>query len=139
MHSSPETDPLLVPPTVVKYLVSVRESLTPAEMAKLRETPAFPQQGAGVRCVPVALYEPSDELKQSGLPLPFLDWPAKWRSSSDEAKLLFDLGLLKVPPVDALLALAADQTDAKLRALTMSYLTANFAKHYSASCAYSCS
>jgi len=120
---------------LVNYLVSVRETLTATEMAKLRETPAFPQQGASVRVTPGALFEPSEELKLSGLPLPFLDWPAKWRSTSNEAKLLFDLGLMKQPPVDTLLALAADAKDAKLRSFALAYLTANFAKHYTTSCA----
>lgn len=119
---------------LVNYLVSVRETLTSTEMAKLRETPAFPQQGAGVRVVPGALFEPSEELRQSGLPLPFLDWPVKWRSISNEAKLLFDLGLMKQPPIDTLLTFAADAKDGKLRSAALAYLTANFAKHYATTC-----
>ena len=119
---------------LVNYLVSVRETLTSTEMAKLRETPAFPQEGASVRVIPGSLYEPSEELKLSGLPLSFLDWPAKWRSNSNEARLLFDLGLMKQPPIDTLLVLAADPKNAKVRSLALAYLTVNFAKHYAATC-----
>jgi hypothetical protein len=119
---------------VVKYLVSVRDSLTSAEMAKLRETPAFPQAGTSSRCTANQLYEPSEELKTSGLPLAFLDWPSKWRSNSDEARLLFDLELMKHPSIETIISLAANPKDSKLRSQAFSYLTTNFQKYYSVTC-----
>ncbi|KAG8840644.1 hypothetical protein FRB91_005846, partial [Serendipita sp. 411] len=49
------------------------------------------------------LYEPTDAMRQLGLPL--LDWGnnPKWRTNSDEAKFLFFLGLQRYPPLQELL------------------------------------
>lgn len=78
----------------MKYLVSVKDNLSKEELARLRQTAAFPlAQPAGkdgskppvVRKKPSQLYEPVDTLRD--LKLPLLDWgEAKWRSNSDEGE-----------------------------------------------------
>jgi hypothetical protein len=79
----------------MKYLVSVKDTLTTDELAKLRQTAAFPQEvpigvdgvkPATVRKKPAQLYEPVDALRELGLPV--LDWgEGKWKSNSDEGEL----------------------------------------------------
>ena len=71
---------------LMKYLVSVKDSLTADELAKLRQTAAFPlesKEGSAIRKKPNQLYEPVEAMRELGLPL--LDWgEAKWKSNSDE-------------------------------------------------------
>jgi hypothetical protein len=75
-------------PDLVKYLVSVRDSLSKDELERLRETRAFSIEGqatAEKRGVhrPKDLYIPQEELRALGLPI--LDWgQGKWKPSSDE-------------------------------------------------------
>lgn len=88
---------------LVKYLVSVRDTLTAEEISKLKKTAAFPLEVKGVnqptanhdtatvvkakieRRMPSQLYEPTDTLRSLGLPL--LDWGnAKWKPTSEEGK-----------------------------------------------------
>ena len=85
---------------LVKYLVSVRSTLTFLEMRRLSETPAFPKEGAGKeqsaaktspkvqRYRAKELYEPIDIFRELGLPI--IDWGAnnQWRPESDEGKSL---------------------------------------------------
>lgn len=81
---------------LVKYLVAVQSTLTAAELERLRMTSAFPREmtnpealsekGKTPRCKASDLYEPSDVLRELGLPL--IDWGgrAKWRGTSEEGK-----------------------------------------------------
>lgn len=79
----------------MKYLVSVKDTLTSDELAKLRQTAAFPLEmeadkdgakPATVRKKPAQLYEPVQAMRDLGLPV--LDWgEGKWKSNSDEGKL----------------------------------------------------
>ena len=91
-------------PELIKYLVSVRSTLTNEEMRSLIETKAFSKEGETVvdsQGVPARhtardLYEPSDTFRR--LKLPILDWgqKVKWRSHSEEGKLSL------APPVSLL-------------------------------------
>jgi hypothetical protein len=76
----------------MKYLVSVKDTLTDEEMGKLKHTSAFPleiktekdgSQRAIIRKKPFELYEPVEAMRE--LDLPVLDWgEGKWRPGSDE-------------------------------------------------------
>ena len=86
--------------TFVKYLVSIRSTLTVQEIRRLKEIPAFFVEGAGKeestawttpkvrRFRAKDLYEPTDFFRDLGLPI--IDWGAnnQWRWSSDEGKFL---------------------------------------------------
>ena len=66
-----------------------------------------------------SLYEPTDALRELGLPL--LAWKtSKWRSTSEEAKFLFSIGLRRHPDIEEVLGLAADTKvfDTSQKALT---------------------
>ncbi|KAJ1932082.1 hypothetical protein FBU59_006489, partial [Linderina macrospora] len=121
---------------LLKYLVSVKSSLSNQDMSKLRGTKLFPAVGEpAVHYMARDLLAPSDE--NIALKQPVLLWPNKFRNTSDEAVLLFDLGLRKHPACRTLLQIAAsapiDQTagngDAKdnLRTIALEY----FIEHYS--------
>ena len=78
---------------LMKYLVSVKHTLSDEEMAKLRQTAAFPEEVETpdgetpkvVRRKPHQLYEPLDAMRNMGLPV--LDWgQGKWRSNSDDGE-----------------------------------------------------
>ena len=90
---------------LVKYLVSVRSTLTILEIVRLRETAAFPKEGAGKEQTAAGtsskvqrykakdLYEPINILRDLGLPI--IDWGAnnRWRPESDEGKFLWWLAI----------------------------------------------
>ncbi|EPQ50301.1 hypothetical protein GLOTRDRAFT_82416 [Gloeophyllum trabeum ATCC 11539] len=124
---------------LMKYLVSVQSTLTPEEFARLKNTAAFPRENTPgedaeknktVRYKASTLYEPLDVFRQ--LKLPILDWGAnvKWRGSSEEAKLLYRLGLLRFPPLEVIINLAAS-TDVNVRKEAMQYFMQNFSTRYS--------
>lgn len=81
---------------LVKYLVAVQTTLTTNEMDRLRNTSAFPREttssgltpekGKVSRCKASELYEPTDTLRELGLPV--IDWGGrtKWRGTSDEGQ-----------------------------------------------------
>ena len=81
---------------LMKYLVSVKDTLSSDELARLRQTAAFPQEvekvveatggsTSAVRRKPNQLYEPVEAMRALGLPL--LDWgDGKWKSNSDEGE-----------------------------------------------------
>ncbi|WVF71489.1 hypothetical protein IAT40_006295 [Kwoniella sp. CBS 6097] len=123
---------------LMKYLVSVRDSLSDEELKRLRQTAAFPleiqpiEEGGQqpkpiIRQKPHQLYEPVEAMRSLGLPL--LDWgEGKWRSNSEEAKMLFSLGLRRFPPIDVLLGIAAGRPPMNEKALQ--YLLNNIHNHY---------
>ncbi|KAI0299353.1 hypothetical protein B0F90DRAFT_1810632 [Multifurca ochricompacta] len=104
---------------LVKYLVSIQSTLTPQELERLRHTSAFSKQGASneqlalgtgrkiQRYKAMDLYEPVDIFRE--LCLPIIDWGAdnRWKPSSDEAKFLFSLGLMRAPSLSEILKIAA--------------------------------
>jgi hypothetical protein len=107
--------------------------LSEEELLRLRNTAAFSREltqddpdGLPNRYQARQLYEPLDIFRK--LKLPVLDWgqKVKWRGSSDEgmyehfdqpirfnnvstAKLLFDLGLERSPPLGTIISLCTDQ------------------------------
>ncbi|KAJ3078512.1 hypothetical protein HK102_004456, partial [Quaeritorhiza haematococci] len=74
------------------------------------------------------LYNPSDVLRELGLPL--IDWKGKWRSTSEEAKFLHALGLRTHIPVDDLVKLAGPGATPDKRAKVLNYFVENFRGHY---------
>jgi hypothetical protein len=84
----------------MKYLVSVKDTLTKEEKDRLKATAAFPLDTSDglvdpagatdvkkpiVRKKPKELYEPTPAMRDLGLPV--LDWgDGKWRPASDEGE-----------------------------------------------------
>ncbi|KDQ08135.1 hypothetical protein BOTBODRAFT_180161 [Botryobasidium botryosum FD-172 SS1] len=121
---------------LVKYLVQNGHTLTPAEQQRLKEASAFlkeepnearVQRSSFLKAAPITmqdpkhftasqLYEPTDTLRQ--LDLPILDWDInnQWQANSDEANLLFELGLNRRPAIHDLLERAACSHPALSRA-----------------------
>lgn len=121
---------------LMKYLASVRSTLSHEEFQKLKATAAFSKELDGTeskdkpnRFAAHQLYEPLDIFRK--LRLPVLDWgtKVKWRSSSDEAKFLFDLGLRRQPPLGVLLTLCTDQ-DPQFRSVALHYFLDNITTKY---------
>lgn len=129
---------------LIKYLVSVKEILTEHEVEKLKHTNWLPKEGEPKVEVPPGpdgkprkprtnrysanqLYEPSPA--NQALKLPLVEWPGKWRSTSDEAKLLFFLGLNKMPSVEVLLNLAAHPKDIEFRENALQFFLEHFADY----------
>ncbi|KAK5827481.1 hypothetical protein F5H01DRAFT_331562 [Linnemannia elongata] len=143
---------------LVKYLASVRETLSSGEIKRLKATPIFPKEDPDavkpdtpppqrvkaegdttespptpppvqVKRYPAnALYGPNEVLAPLGLPM--IEWKGRWRATSDEAKLLFELGLLTHPTLDVLLTLASPPTDKDIQAKALAYLLENFKTQY---------
>ncbi|KAJ7874669.1 hypothetical protein B0H14DRAFT_2717085 [Mycena olivaceomarginata] len=120
---------------LTRYLVEVRSSLTPDEWTKLKMTAAFSKEASvggkdqeRKQYHAKQLYEPTDALRQLGLPV--IDWGQhKWKSSSDQAKLLFDLGLMRYPRLDMLIGLCAGP-NAQIRPIALKYLLDNLSSRY---------
>ncbi|KAJ7129825.1 hypothetical protein C8R43DRAFT_1026002 [Mycena crocata] len=120
---------------LTKYLVEVKSSLTAAEWTKLKMTAAFSKEVRSGETdqkrgqfFAKQLYEPVDVFRQLGLPV--IDWGQhKWRSSSDQAKLLFELGLIRYPPLNVLIGLCASPDD-KVRPIALKYLLDNMTARY---------
>lgn len=131
---------------LVKYLVSVKDILTDVEVDRLRNTSWLPKDGDSKIAPPPGpdgkprkprttrycanqLYEPIPTNRE--LQLPIVEWPVKWRSTSEEAKLLFFLGLNKIPPIDTLLRIAATPQDSNLREKALSFFLEHFGDYRS--------
>ena len=127
---------------LIKYLVAVRDTLSALEMDRLKQTAAFMCEGetgkaegdgtskvAPKRYMARHLYEPTDTLRNLGLPI--LSWSeqVKWRSNSEEAKFMFDLGLQRHPSLETILTLASSQ-DIDKRAAALKYFIDNHSARY---------
>ncbi|KAG7090828.1 hypothetical protein E1B28_009910 [Marasmius oreades] len=116
---------------LVRYLVSVRDTLTTKEIDKLKETVAFTAEGGKTDKLYQArqLYEPLDIFRQLGYPV--MDWgkKAKWRNGSDEAKFLFEIGLRRHPPLHHLIDICSTAED-KTRELALTYLLSHIPSVY---------
>ncbi|KAI9067076.1 hypothetical protein FKP32DRAFT_1644765 [Trametes sanguinea] len=124
---------------LIKYLVEVQTTLTPVELDRLKLTAAFPRElrpdeklpenGRTPRARASDLYEPLDVFRE--LRLPVIDWGThpKWRSNSEEAKFLFQLGLRRYPPLPEIIALAAS-SDEKIRPAALKYFLDNYTTRY---------
>lgn len=115
---------------LVVYLAKQRAHLSAAEMERLRHTPIFPAEGTLERFRAAQLFEPLDALR--AMQVPVLAWPNRaWRASSDEAKLLWDLGLQRHLPLPLVLARAAGDDDGQ-RTQALQYLLDKFQQYASA-------
>ncbi|KAJ7078918.1 hypothetical protein B0H15DRAFT_859732 [Mycena belliarum] len=120
---------------LTKYLVDVKATLTDEEWTKLKMTAAFSKEARvgetgqkRTQYFAKQLYEPLDVFRQLGLPV--IDWGQhKWKASSDQAKLLFHLGLLRHPPLSTLISLCAS-LDAQIRPIALKYLLDNMSMRY---------
>ncbi|KAF5355265.1 hypothetical protein D9758_006047 [Tetrapyrgos nigripes] len=121
-------------PELIKYLASVQSTLSADEWQRLKLTAAFSPEvptadNPSKRLRAGELYEPLDVFRHLGLPV--IAWGAqnKWRSSSPEAKLLFDLGLQRQPPLNTLINLCASSTP-DIRNSAFQYLIENVDTKY---------
>ncbi|KAJ1951405.1 hypothetical protein IWQ62_006430, partial [Dispira parvispora] len=89
-----------------------------------------PPQPSIVRHCAANLYVPTEELQSLGLPV--LDWPGRWRASSEEAQFLLDLGLRNFPPLKDLIQLIAEAPSTSFRATALRYFVNQFDIHYRA-------
>lgn len=115
---------------LIRYLVSVKNTLTDHELARLRKTAAFPVAPRGgsandksvkiKRVTPDALYEPTAEHEALGVDV--LDWGIPWKPHSAEAIFAFSLGVKRLVDVGDLLRLASDPSDAGQRDRAFKYL-----------------
>lgn len=112
---------------LITHLVTIQSTLTADEITKLQMTSAFSKEGEKAppgkksRYRASDLYEPSVTNRQLGLPI--IDWgeKTKWRTSSEEAKLLHRLGLRKNPPLDLTVKLCAS-SEPDMRSAAFKYL-----------------
>ncbi|KAI8324847.1 hypothetical protein GQ54DRAFT_295847 [Martensiomyces pterosporus] len=123
---------------LLRYLVSVKDTLSNQEMAKLRDTKLFPAECKEGETP--AYYRACDLLvpssEHTALQRPVIKWPGRFRTGSDEATLLFELGLRRNPSCRTLLDIASsaplDQScrtgdrDDNLRTHALGY----FIEHY---------
>ncbi|KAK4138631.1 hypothetical protein BT67DRAFT_437948 [Trichocladium antarcticum] len=120
---------------LIKYLVSVKGDIPAADLRKLHESPLCPAE-AGPRGMESTkgttrlykvseLFEPNDSLRALGLPI--LQWPGppgSFRSTSEEGRFLYSLGLRPHPSVQELIEMMASP-DYVRRRDAMSYFVAN--------------
>ncbi|KAG9078227.1 hypothetical protein FS749_009799, partial [Ceratobasidium sp. UAMH 11750] len=124
---------------LVKYLVAVRDTLTALEVERLKQTSAFMREdqagdkggdsAAPKRFMAKELYEPVDVLRGLGLPILLWGEQAKWRPNSEEAKFMFEIGLLRYPALETILTLAA-AADINKRAPALKYFMDNHSTRY---------
>ncbi|KAG1807427.1 uncharacterized protein BJ212DRAFT_1449281 [Suillus subaureus] len=120
---------------LITHLVTIQSTLTADEITKLQMTSAFSKEGENAlpgkksRYRASDLYEPSVTNRQLGLPI--IDWgeKTKWRSSSEEAKLLHRLGLRKNPPLDLTVKLCAS-SEPDIRSAAFKYLIDSIPSKY---------
>ncbi|KAG0011532.1 hypothetical protein BGZ80_000622 [Entomortierella chlamydospora] len=144
---------------LVKYLTSVRDTLSSGEIKRLKATPIFPKEdfskeisvtpppvpakadGTGLESsatpppvLPIKRY-PANALyvpteDHIALGLPVIEWKGRWRSTLDESKLLLELGLLTHPSLDVLLGLAAPPSEKDIQVKALQYFIDNFKTLY---------
>ncbi|KAG8731231.1 hypothetical protein FRC11_004681, partial [Ceratobasidium sp. 423] len=125
---------------LMKYLVAVRDTLSPLEIDRLKQTAAFMREGEEGEGKPKRyfardLYEPIDTLRNLGLPVLFWSPTVKWRSGSEEGKwyyigkFMFELGLKRYPPLETILTLAG-AADIDKRGAALKYFMDNHTARY---------
>ncbi|KAJ1300947.1 hypothetical protein OPQ81_003373 [Rhizoctonia solani] len=119
---------------LIKYLVAVRDTLSPLEIDRLKQTAAFMREGEEGEGKPKRylardLYEPVDTLRNLGLPILFWSTSVKWKSGSEEGKFMFELGLKRFPPLETILTLAG-APDIDKRATALKYFIENHSARY---------
>ncbi|ORX61525.1 hypothetical protein DM01DRAFT_1404308 [Hesseltinella vesiculosa] len=147
---------------LIKYLTTVKDTLSKLEVRRLQQTAIFTKEGEEpktktgkrpsgklddqgkpimesvtkqvyVRYKASDLYIPTDTLRQ--LQLPLLDWKSlRWRASSDEAQFMRSLGLKSHPAFEDLLVIAtpASNQNTALRQRALTYLIDQHEHYHSA-------
>ena len=122
---------------LVKYLASVQDQLSNAELEKLRSTPLFLSDvplASGdskkeIRYRAMDLYAPTSELRSLEV-VRMISWlETKWRSSAPEAKFLTRIGLQTDLSLDEILELCANGTE-KQKTAALLYFLENFDRVY---------
>ncbi|CCJ30604.1 unnamed protein product [Pneumocystis jirovecii] len=120
---------------LICYLASFKDNIPNSDFEKIKKTLICKIEGNSLRTYLVSeLYEPNDILRE--LTLPIIEWPKnKWNPSSNEALLLFSLGLKRFPSVDVLINLAvsgpSELREKALKFFTVNYYTYNYGSAYS--------
>lgn len=120
---------------LVKYLISVQDSLTSSEFSRLSKTAWLPKEGESAtneggqspKYRASELYEPSQVLRV--LKFPLLSWTGRFADA--ESKFLGKLGLHKHPSARAVLQAAADPKDATRRKDALQYYLEHYSSRYS--------
>ncbi|KAF8415202.1 hypothetical protein L210DRAFT_3465017 [Boletus edulis BED1] len=123
-------------PDLIDYLVQVQDTLTPDELSRLESFVGFAEEGAQgdsdmrprYRALDV-LYPPLDIFRQ--LRLPVIDWSERWQNESDQAALLYRLGLCRYPPLEKIVMLSSAVQDVTVRETAFKYLCDNLLSKYS--------
>ena len=111
---------------VIHYLASVKRDIPSKDIERLKSTPLAIAEGSTEKQRANQLYEPNETLRS--LSLPIISWKGPWRQYSEEATLLYQLGLRKFPPPSTLIELAASK-DVSVRERALNYFLLNFAAH----------
>ncbi|ORY79100.1 hypothetical protein BCR37DRAFT_349993 [Protomyces lactucae-debilis] len=113
---------------LVQYLASVRNDIPREDIKRLHDAKIAESETSTTKFRATDLYEPNDTLRKLGLPI--IKWPVdKWKSTTEEAILLYSLGLRKYPKLDTLMSTVGTTKDAALYERTLRYMVANFAVH----------
>ncbi|KAG6379359.1 hypothetical protein JVT61DRAFT_11822 [Boletus reticuloceps] len=122
-------------PDLIRYLVSVQNTLTPDELLRLESFTGFTEEGTRgdggerPRYRAIDLYPPLDIFRQ--LQLPVIDWDEIWQNESDQATLLYHLGLRHYPPLEEIVRLSSAAPDVRVRETAFKYLYDNLGSKYS--------
>ncbi|KAG5518644.1 hypothetical protein PMAC_002613 [Pneumocystis sp. 'macacae'] len=120
---------------LIYYLASSKDNIPISDFEKIKKTLICKIEGNSLQTYLVSeLYEPNDTLRE--LTLPIIEWPKnKWNPSSNEALLLFSLGLKRFPSVDILISLAvsgpSELREKALKFFTINYYTYSYGSSYS--------
>lgn len=110
---------------VVTYLASVSKDIPLKDIERLKSLPLATAEGTTDRRIVKDLYEPGDNLRL--LKLPVISWPKdKWKPHSQEATLLYSLGLQKFPSAKTLIEIAGTSSDSDVRERALNYFLLNF-------------
>lgn len=118
---------------LVKYLLTIQDSLSKDEIDRLAKTPWLPREGETApegskpqKYRASQLYEPNQTFRT--LKLPLLGWTGRFGDA--ESKFLQRLGLQKYPALRSLLEAAADRSDATRRSEALRYYLEHYLMRY---------
>lgn len=112
---------------VISYLASVKRDIPAKDLEKLKNTPLAVAEGSSEKRLARDLYEPNDTFRQLGLSV--IAWKNTWRTYSEEATLLYQLGLQKFPSPSKLIEIAATAKEPARREQALTYFLTNYAQH----------
>ncbi|KAG5437655.1 hypothetical protein PCANB_000692 [Pneumocystis canis] len=120
---------------LIYYLASSKDNIPLSDFEKFKKASICKIEGNSSQTYAICqLYEPNDALRK--LTLPIIEWPRnKWDPLSDEASLLFSLGLQRFPSADVLVNLAvlgpSELREKALNFFIVNYYTYNYESTYS--------